>query len=100
MPPLTWLGPKDKPDGADTVPDAEVELLQDAGEFIANTRALKRLLASNNVKSEAQRLRSAGFRNWFRQHGLRALSPDQDSSWPLATQLKVCRWCLAPVHAL
>ncbi len=55
---------------------------------MANTRVLKRLLASNNVRSEAQRLRSRGFRNWFRTHGMRALNDDQDNSWPLATQLK------------
>ena len=63
--------------------------LQDADAFMANTRVLKQLLASNNVRSEAQRRRSRGFRNWFRTHGLRALSDDQDNSWPLATQLKV-----------
>jgi len=62
--------------------------LQDADDFMANTRVLKRLLASNNVRSEAQRLRSRGFRNWFRTHGLRALRDDQEISWPLATQLK------------
>ena len=63
-------------------------MLQDADDFIANTRVLKRLLASNNVRSDAQRRRSVGFMNWFRAHGLRALSDDQDNSWPLATQLK------------
>lgn len=61
---------------------------------MANTRVLKQLLASNNVRSEAQRRRSRGFRNWFRMHGLRALSDDQDNSWPLSTQLKARNSCL------